>query len=388
MQESVVDEQDAERLGASWYLSRNGEQLGPLTERELSLFAEGGNFMPGDLLWTAGLDGWKPADAIFGLASSGEAEDAGEQAATEEATPEKGDTGEPKDAEFIVDPVDGATSGDADADGATPGETSEGDGSEIAGESQPEAGTDAVFLAPVAEPAVDTDGRYHAATHLDAAHLDATHLDAAHFDGHDPHADHLDGGHLDGSHLDGGHPDGDHPTGEHVSALVQALKGEAESTPLTLKAWFFTALKKFAGAGAYLWAVFALLALHAWLGEAQFGPGLGFFVFTTINAFLAFQLMGFAERLRLVQDLRQKPLIYSILYKTVTFGALVFAVYGLELMVFGLLGGGGLGAGGGLLGTLTLWLIFSIAMLPYFAFKAFERAVGADMIAKLLFGKS
>lgn len=67
MQERVVEERDAERVGPSWYLSRDGEQIGPLTDREVSLFAEGGNFRPGDLLWTAGLGGWKPAENVFCL---------------------------------------------------------------------------------------------------------------------------------------------------------------------------------------------------------------------------------------------------------------------------------------------------------------------------------
>ncbi|MGD2024908.1 MAG: DUF4339 domain-containing protein [Methyloceanibacter sp.] len=74
MQKAGVNENNAELVGARWYLSRDGEQHGPLSDRELSLFAEGGNFQPGDLLWTEGLDEWKSADAIFGLA---EADDSG-----------------------------------------------------------------------------------------------------------------------------------------------------------------------------------------------------------------------------------------------------------------------------------------------------------------------
>ncbi len=70
MQEAGVNENDAEPVDARWYLSRDGEQHGPLSDRELSLFAEGGNFQPGDLLWTEGLDEWKSADAIFGLAEA------------------------------------------------------------------------------------------------------------------------------------------------------------------------------------------------------------------------------------------------------------------------------------------------------------------------------
>lgn len=364
MQESVVDEQDAERAGASWYLTRNGEQIGPLSERELSMFAEGGNFKPGDLLWTAGLDGWKPADAIFGLA--GDAEETEIAATPTDATAEAGDTGELKDAEFVVD----EELDEANAGGPTAGDTPVGDPSETSDDTLAETGTDAVFLSQEPEAAISDPALR--ATHHGAPHLDATHLDAAH---------------LDANHLDGNHLEGSHPPGEHVHAIVQALKGQAESAPLTLKERFFAELRKFAGAGVYLWAVFSLMAAYAWVGAAQYGPGLGFFVLTTINAFFAFQLMGLAERFRFIQDLRQKPLIYSIAYKTLTFGTLVFALYTIELIALDLLGGDGSSAGGGLVGTLALWFILSVAMLPYFAFKALERAVGADMIAKLLFGK-
>ena len=65
-----MNENNAEPVDARWYLNRDGEQHGPLSDRELSLFAEGGNFQPGDLLWTEGLDEWKSADAIFGLAGA------------------------------------------------------------------------------------------------------------------------------------------------------------------------------------------------------------------------------------------------------------------------------------------------------------------------------
>ncbi|MCP5002250.1 MAG: DUF4339 domain-containing protein [Hyphomicrobiales bacterium] len=152
MQESGVEAQDAERHGADWYLSRNGEQIGPLTDRELSLFAEGGNFKPGDLLWTAGLDGWTPPDAIFGL--SGDSENTEEEAAPGE------------DAVFTVDTED------------EPGDVSAGDLSEIEGGFRADADKDAA----AGHEAVDLG-----AAHLGAKHLGAAHLDAEHLDGHDQH---------------------------------------------------------------------------------------------------------------------------------------------------------------------------------------------------------
>ncbi len=73
MQERVA-KPEAVDSEPTWYLTRGGEQLGPLTGRELSLFAEGGNFKSGDLVWTAGFDAWKPADDVFGLTASPESQ--------------------------------------------------------------------------------------------------------------------------------------------------------------------------------------------------------------------------------------------------------------------------------------------------------------------------
>ena len=87
MQEAGVNENNAEPVDARWYLNRDGEQHGPLSDHELSLFAEGGNFQPGDLLWTEGLDEWKSADAIFGLAEAENVEAfAGEPPAEDEVS--------------------------------------------------------------------------------------------------------------------------------------------------------------------------------------------------------------------------------------------------------------------------------------------------------------
>jgi hypothetical protein len=183
MQEGVVDEREAKRAASNWYLCRDGQQHGPLTDRELSLFAESGNFQPGDLLWTEGLDTWKPADAIFGHASSREAEQVGEA--------EETSTAEPSDQNNLDDPA------------AEPMETA--------------------FLAPAPEAeAPDT-------------------LDS-----------------------------------EHVDALVQALKGETAPLKLDPKERFVAELKKFSGLCEYLWAVLALLALHAWVGEARYGGTFAF----------------------------------------------------------------------------------------------------------------
>jgi hypothetical protein len=63
-------------------------------------------------------------------------------------------------------------------------------------------------------------------------------------------------------------------------------------------------------------------------------------------------------------------------------------------MLIGWLGGKGFAAsvphigGGTVLGGLSIWFIFCIALLPFFGFKEMEHAVGPDIVRKLLFGRS
>jgi hypothetical protein len=314
MQDAGVNEHDAEPAEASWYLSRGGQQHGPLSDRELTLFAEGGNFQPGDLLWTAGLDEWKPADSIFGLAQT---ED--EAAASEPLA---------DDTEFLPDDEAGVPSDDADTAGA---------GSAEAGGSEPDVKAEA----PARHAGFEDDPLF------------------------------------------------DDPLDDHVGELAKALRGEAEPPKLSFQQQLVADIKTFGGFCAYLWAVFILLTVHAVVGSAQSGVGLSFFVLTTMNAFLLMRLMPLVDRHSFFQNLAHKPLSYSIIYKTFIFVTALVLAYAVDM---GLLGFAGIGdgivsLGGGLGGMFAWWLILSVALLPYFAFREVEATIGADMMRKLLLGR-
>lgn len=287
MQERVVERRAAERIEPSWYLTRDGKQYGPLTDRELSLFADGGNFKSGDLLWTEGLDSWKPAEALFGLAPAAPAND---------KDPRSEHVGGVADAVFEI-----ATLPEADA--------------------------------------------------------------------HEPIE----------------------PPREDVDALVQALTANAEEPEPTLKDRALAEAKKFAGIFVYLWVVFFVLLLHEWIVLSENEIGFSFYGLAAINALILAKIMLVSEHFRFAEQLKEKPLIYPILYKTVAFTTLLFAAFILEGMLVGWLGGHGFLASVPRLGdsawsALALWLIFCVALLPYFAFKETERAVGADLLRTLLLG--
>jgi uncharacterized protein DUF4339 len=338
MQERVA-KPEAVDSEPTWYLTRAGEQLGPLTGRELSLFAEGGNFKPGDLVWTAGFDAWKPADDVFGLSPSPEA--------TTQAAPE---------------PIN---------ETSEQGETSEQDGA-----SKRDGASESVMFslppAPEAEP-VDIpaslgdvgDAVFDAGPAFD---------DAAH-------------GFDDAAHATA------EPNGEDVDALIQALTGRGEPAKPTLKARVLQEIKKFAGIFVYLWVVFIVLLLHEWIVLSENHINFKFYGLAAINALVLAKIMLIADNFRFAEQLKGMPLIYPIIYKAVAFTTLLFAAYVLEEMLIGGIFGKGVLAsvpnvGGGLGGAFGLWLIFCIALVPFFAFKELERVVGPAAFLKLLFGRS
>ena len=48
-----------------WYLARDGQQFGPLSDVELKKFVELGHLRATDLLWRHGLPDWRPASSLF-----------------------------------------------------------------------------------------------------------------------------------------------------------------------------------------------------------------------------------------------------------------------------------------------------------------------------------
>jgi hypothetical protein len=50
---------------AQWYIARDGQQYGPLSEAELGRFVDLGHLQPTDLLWREGFPDWRPAMVVF-----------------------------------------------------------------------------------------------------------------------------------------------------------------------------------------------------------------------------------------------------------------------------------------------------------------------------------
>lgn len=60
---------DLEGLGpekpVEWYVARDGQQFGPLSDAEMSKFNELGHLESSDLVWRKGFSDWQPASHVF-----------------------------------------------------------------------------------------------------------------------------------------------------------------------------------------------------------------------------------------------------------------------------------------------------------------------------------
>jgi hypothetical protein len=52
----------------AWHIAENGEAKGPYGRAHLARLAQDGGFSRDTMVWTPGLDGWKPAGEIADLA--------------------------------------------------------------------------------------------------------------------------------------------------------------------------------------------------------------------------------------------------------------------------------------------------------------------------------
>lgn len=55
----------------SWYFARGGNRLGPVPREELQRRAQAGELLPGDLVWTQGMEQWQAASSVPGLFPDG-----------------------------------------------------------------------------------------------------------------------------------------------------------------------------------------------------------------------------------------------------------------------------------------------------------------------------
>jgi hypothetical protein len=92
----------------------------------------------------------------------------------------------------------------------------------------------------------------------------------------------------------------------------------------------------FVGIFIYLFIVFGLLSLHAWVVLSAENISYRFYGMALTNALVLSKIILLAEGFRFADKFKNQPLVYPVAYKAVAFTALLFAAYVVEEVLVGL----------------------------------------------------
>ena len=133
----------------------------------------------------------------------------------------------------------------------------------------------------------------------------------------------------------------------------------------------------------YLWVLLSMFSVHKSLvlNEQHVFFHLGF---AAINAWLLAKVMLTGEIFHLADNLKHKPLIYPIVFKSAVFSILLISFYIIEEVLMGMWHGKSVTesipaiAGGGLKGIFFVGIIMFFVLMPFFALREIGRDVGED----------
>lgn len=155
-----------------------------------------------------------------------------------------------------------------------------------------------------------------------------------------------------------------------------------------------TEAKNFAVIVGYLWVVFSLFELHTWivLRQHNIAHAIGYRLgFSIINALVLGKVILVAEDMRVAEHLRNKPLLYPVLYKAAVFSIILICFHIVEEVLVGMRHGKTMVqsipsmGGGGAVGVLLVGAIALIVLMPFFVFREFSRIIGEEELKRLMF---
>jgi hypothetical protein len=146
--------------------------------------------------------------------------------------------------------------------------------------------------------------------------------------------------------------------------------------------------------------VFAVLALHEEVVAAKNGIEYHFYGFAVINAIILGKVMLVAEELDLGNRffknlfLRNSPLVYTIVFRSVAFTLLFFVFDIVEEVLVGLFKGKTVAesypniGGGTPRGILSMIVIITVLLIPFFAYREIGKIIGMGKLHSLLFSRT
>jgi hypothetical protein len=149
--------------------------------------------------------------------------------------------------------------------------------------------------------------------------------------------------------------------------------------------------KRFVVLFLYLWVLFGLFALHERIVLKEEGINFTAQGFALVNALVLAKVMLVAESFNVSRWLDKKPMIYPILNEAFLFAVLFIVFHIVEDLVIGLIHGESVRAsipiigGGGVTGLVCVAVILFVCLIPYFAVKNLNLALGPGRLKALLF---
>ena len=142
----------------------------------------------------------------------------------------------------------------------------------------------------------------------------------------------------------------------------------------------------------YFWVLFGLFSVFRSLvlNERNLVYHQGFAI---INAFLLAKVVLVAEFFRVADNLKSKPLVYPIAFKSAVFSAILICFHIIEETLVGMWHGKTITAsipemgGEGWKGPLVIGSILFVALIPFFAYGELARVLGKEQLHSLVFGR-
>jgi hypothetical protein len=181
-----------------------------------------------------------------------------------------------------------------------------------------------------------------------------------------------------------------HDEPARINQIVGEGRGEREYKR-TLKERLLDSVKTFILMFLYLWLVFGLLALHESIILSQNKIDYQSHGLAVVNALIFAKVMLVAEDLRLGNRSNDMPLIYPILFKSFLFAVALISFHIIEHVLVGMWHGrtaaeifSEIGANN-LIGMVSISVIATFAMIPYFVLREINRVIGEDRFWSLFF---
>jgi len=167
--------------------------------------------------------------------------------------------------------------------------------------------------------------------------------------------------------------------------------GDKPASQRNLKKRAKDQIRNFALMFVYLWVMFGMFTVHESIVLAQHQIDYRFHGLAIINALVFAKVLLVAEDLRLGHGFDDAPLAYSILVKSFLFGVALICFHVVERVLIGMWNGKPVAQSVAeigvdkLEGIVSLGIISTVALVPFFILREISRVMGPDKFWSLFF---